>query len=452
MNWLIKDKAFYRTLAAIAIPIALQNMISFGVQLMDNVMLGSLGDTAISAASLGGQPFFILTVFGFGLSSGGTVLIAQYYGKGNLKAVRRVMGISMRFVALSSLLFTVVCSLFPEAILDIFSNEAEIIEAGAGYLKVVCLSYFFYSVSNCYMMSLRATENVNISTAVYGISFFVNVIFNYLFIFGKLGFPRLGIVGAAVGTLIARVSEFIMATLYMCFKEKRVRYNYSYVFRRENELLPDFFRHSLPVVGSELIWSLGAVTQTAIIGNISSTFVSANSIAGVIQQLAMVMMFGIGNASAVLMGKTIGEQNIDYAKKMGKTLLLISFGVGVTACCIIFAVRVPMLSLYRVSAETRALAFDILTVISLLNLGSATELTCITGILRGAGDTRYAFAVDAGCTWCIGVLMGYLAGFVWRLPVIWVFVCLRSDLPLRLVLCLSRIFRGNYIKNVTRDV
>ncbi len=301
-------------------------------------------------------------------------------------------------------------------------------------------------------MSLRATENVKLSTLIYGVSFFVNVGFNYVFMFGKFGFPELGLVGAAVGTVIARFSELIMATAYMYFKENKVKYNYSYVFRKENELIPDYIRHSLPVVGSELIWSLGAVTQTAIIGNLSSTFVAANSIANVIQQLAMVMMFGIGNAAAVIIGKTIGEKKIEYAKKVGSTILFLSFGVGIIACGLIFAVHMPMLTLYNVQPETKELAKDILIVIALLNLGNATELTCITGILRGAGDTKFAFAVDAGCTWLIGVLLGYLAGFVWKLPVLLVFVCLRSDMPVRLIICLTRIFRGNYIKNVTRDV
>lgn len=452
MNALIKDKSFYKLLCAIAIPIAVQNIISFGVQFMDNLMVGALGDVAVSATALGGQPFFMFTVFGFGLSSGGSVLIAQYWGRGNTAAVRRVMGIAMRFVVLASLLFTVLCSLFPRAILDIFSNDLAVIDAGVGYLRIVCLSYLFYGVANCYMMTLRATENVSLSTIIYGISFVVNVLFNYLFIFGKLGFPEMGVTGAAMGTLIARISEFLMATFYMYKREKRVRFNFSYVFRQDNELLPDFLRHSLPVVGSEFLWSFGTVTQTAIIGNISSTFVAANSISGTIQQLAMVMMFGIGNASAVIMGKTIGEGKMEYAKKAGNTLLALSFCVGVFTCGLVYLVRGPMLSLYEVTEETRLLAYNILGIIGLLNLGSAVELTLITGVLRGAGDTRFAFAVDVGCTWGIGVLMGYLAGFVWRLPVLWVFVCLRSDMPVRLMLCLVRVFRGNYIKNVTRDM
>ena len=213
------NRAFVGTLLAIAVPIALQNMISFGVAVMDSVMLGSFGDVAIAAANLGGQPFSILMSFGFGLSSGGSVLIAQYWGKGDIGRIRKVMRISMQLVFLASLGITVVCLLMPEGILRIFTKDEAIVQAGAGYLALVAFSYIPYSLSNDYMMSLRAVEKVKISTAIYGVSFFVNVFFNYAFIFGKFGAPRLEVRGAAVGTIFARCSELVMVLIYMYFRE-----------------------------------------------------------------------------------------------------------------------------------------------------------------------------------------------------------------------------------------
>ncbi|MEA4911817.1 MAG: MATE family efflux transporter [Oscillospiraceae bacterium] len=449
---MIKDKTFYRSLLAIAVPIALQNIIGFGVQMLDTIMVGSLGDTALSAASLANQPFFVFMIFSFGLASGGSVLIAQYWGRGNTDVVRRVMGISMRCVALASVLFATLCYAFPLQIMDIFSNEPDVIEAGASYLRVVVFSYVFYGVSNCYLTALRGVENVKLATGVYGVSFFVNAFFNYAFIFGKFGFPELGLVGAACGTVIARISEFLIVLLYSSFIEKKIGFKLRMLFQSERELWSDFIRHSLPVVGSELVWSLGSVTQAAIIGNIGSIFVSANSIASVAQQLAMVMMFGVGNAAAVLMGKTIGAGRAKEAKTMGRTFLVLALGVGLLSCGIILLLRTPMLGFYRVSDETKKLAFEIMGVMSFIMLFAPVETTCIVGILRGAGDTRFAFAVDAGCTWLIGVPMGFLAGFVWKLPVLWVYVFLRSDVFVRIALCLTRVLRGNYIKNVTRDI
>lgn len=452
MTGLIKDRDFYRKLCSIAVPISIQNIINFGVQMMDNVMVGSLGDTALSAANLAGQPFFVFMVLNFGLASGGAVLIAQYWGRGETRVVRRVIGISMRCIAVTALVFTVVCISFPTAILSLFSTEAEVITLGAEYLSIVAFSYMFNGLASCYLMSLRAVENVRLSTVVYSASFFVNVFFNYVFIFGKLGFPELGLAGAAVGTVIARFSEFVIVTVYMSFIEKKVGFGLRYLFRRERELWPDYIRHSVPVVGSELIWSLATVTQAAIIGRIGSTFVAANSIANVVQQLAMVTMFGVGNATAVIMGKTVGEGRIQRARDIGRTMTVISLLIGLFGCGLIFGVRNYTVLLYRVSNETRELAVSIMGVMAIAIIGNAIEITSITGVLRGAGDTRFAFAVDAGCAWLISVPMGLLAGFVWKLPVIWVYICLRFDIPVRVSLCLARIFKGRYIKNVTRHI
>lgn len=452
MSLMVRDKGFYKNLLAIALPIALQNAISFGVQMMDTVMVGSLGDVALSAANLAGQPYFIFMVFNFGLSSGGSVLIAQYWGKGNTDVVRRVIGMSVRYITITAILFTSVCFFFPTQIMSLFSHEAPVIEQGAQYLRVVAFSYLFNGIAGCYLMSLRAVENVNLSTLVYTISFFVNVFFNYCFIFGKFGMPALGVVGAAVGTVIARFTEFLCVLIYSSFFEKKIQFKLRYLFLREKELIPDYLRHSLPVVGSELVWSFGSVTQAAIIGRIGSTFVAANSIASVVQQLAMVFMFGLGSAAAVTIGKTVGEGKTTQAKQRGKTIVILAIGIGILACGIILAIRGPIVQIYRVSAEVKTLAVQIMGVMACLIALSSLEIVCISGILRGGGDTKYAFIVDCCCTWLIGVPMGFLAGFVWKLPVLWVYVCLRADIPVRVTLCLVRIFGGKYIKNVTRDL
>ncbi|MDO4567003.1 MAG: MATE family efflux transporter [Oscillospiraceae bacterium] len=452
MKNLVRDRDFYKHLAAIAIPLSLQNIISFGVQMMDTVMVGSLGDTALSAANLAGQPFFVFMVFNFGLASGGAVLIAQYWGRGDVHVCRRVLAISMRCIAITAIVFTFVCKLFPTQILSLFSREHEVIALGADYLSIVSYSYIFNGIASSYLMSIRAIENVKLSTFVYTVSFFVNVFFNYCFIFGKFGFPEMGLAGAAVGTVIARISEFIIVLIYTSFIEKKLGFKLRNLLEQERELLPDYFRHSLPVVGSELIWSLASVTQAAIIGRIGSSFVAANSIANVVQQLAMVAMFGIGNATAVIMGKTVGEGRRDYARKIGNTMTLMAFAIGLCGCAIVLSLRGVAVSIYNVTPETRQLAYEIMGVMAIAVIGNAIEITSITGILRGAGDTRFAFAVDASCAWLISVPMGLLAGFVWRLPVLAVFICLRTDIPIRITLCLTRILRGKYIKNVTRDI
>lgn len=451
MNFLVKEKSFYKAAAAIAVPIALQNLISFGVNIADTVMLGTFGDTVLAGASLANQPFFVFMLFGFGLSSGGSVLIAQYWGKNNIDAVRRIMGVSMRYVFIASLVFGFVSFCFPTQLLSLFSKEADVIAAGARYLKIVSISYPIYGLSNNYMQSLRGVENVKFSTKVYAVSFFVNIFFNYVYMFGKFGFPELGIAGAAVGTIYARVVELAAVVVYCHWKEKQIGYKFKYMFRSEPELHKDYVRQTLPVVGSELIWGLSSTVMAAIIGNISEVYTSAYTIANTVQQLAMVAMFGLSNATAVLTGKAIGAGKTEHSKQIAKTMLFLSLLVGFVSSGLVFALRGPILGIYNVSPEAKQAAYETLGVLAIVCAFYGLEITSIGGILRGAGDTKFAFLADCGSAWLVAVPLGYVAGHVWKLPMALVYLCLKADMPMRIILCLTRILRGNYIKNVTRD-
>ena len=445
----IFEKQFLLNMLAIAVPIALQNMISFGVAMMDSVMLGGLGDKAISAANLGGQPFSLLMSIGFGLSSGGSVLIAQYWGRGDVARIRTVMRLSMQIVFTASSLMTLVCLLFPQQVMGLYSNEAEIVAAAAQYLQLVALSYLPYSISNNYIMSLRAVEKVTVSAAIYGTSFFVNVFFNYVFIFGAFGAPALGVRGAAVGTILARCSELLLVTIYMYAKEDTVGFRFSDCFRLKNEMIQDYTRHSLPVLGNELLWGLGISVTAAIIGRIGSVFVTANSIAAVLNQLALVSVIGVGNAAAVITGKLIGEGRMQRAKRAANTILLGSVFVGMFNCAMIFILRPIFLSFYRITPEAYAAAYTVMGVLALLHLSLAIDITCIIGILRGGGDTKTAFAFDCGALWLVSVPMGVLSGLVWGGPVPLVYVMLKLDSPIKTILSLIRLKSGAWIRNVT---
>lgn len=445
----IFEKQFLLNMLAIAVPIALQNMISFGVAMMDSVMLGGLGDKAISAANLGGQPFSLLMSIGFGLSSGGSVLIAQYWGRGDVARIRTVMRLSMQIVFTASSLMTLVCLLFPQQVMGLYSNEAEIVAAAAQYLQLVALSYLPYSISNNYIMSLRAVEKVTVSAAIYGTSFFVNVFFNYVFIFGAFGAPALGVRGAAVGTILARCSELLLVTIYMYAKEDTIGFRFSDCFRLKNEMIQDYTRHSLPVLGNELLWGLGISVTAAIIGRIGSVFVTANSIAAVLNQLALVSVIGVGNAAAVITGKLIGEGRMQRAKRAANTILLGSVFVGMFNCVMIFIMRPIFLSFYRITPEAYEAAYTVMGVLALLHLSLAIDITCIIGILRGGGDTKTAFAFDCGALWLVSVPMGVLSGLVWGWPVPLVYVMLKLDSPIKTILSLIRLKSGAWIRNVT---
>ncbi len=445
------EKDFFKTVFAITLPIALQNIISFGVNAMDSIMLGSLGDIAVSGANLGGQPFFLMSMVGFGLAGGGNVLISQYWGKGETEVIRKVMRISMLAVTVIALLATLVCFFFPYQVMSLYTNEAQVQAAAAGYLRVISLGFVFYAIANNYMSSLRAVENVKMSTIVYGMSFFVNVFFNYMFIFGKFGAPEMGVVGAAMGTLIARVFEFICIVIYMYFMEKKVGYRIHCMFKLDKSLIPDFIHHAMPVVGNEMIWGLGSTATSMIMGRIGSTFVAANSITNVIAQLAQVFIFGISNAAAVVCGKTIGEGKRERAQKTANTLLLMAVGFGLVSSCVILLLRTPFLSIYDITPEAKSAAYNMMMVLALTQPIAAIDIISIVGILRGGGDTKLGLVLDGGGMWLCNIPMGIITGLVLKIPPHWIFLSMRCDSFIKIFIEIRRISSGVWIRAVTRD-
>ncbi len=451
-NHFVTERAFFISLFTIAIPIALQNVISLSVNFMDNLMLGSLGDNALAAASLGGQPFFILMIVGFGFSSGGTVLIAQYWGKGNIEVIKKIISMTMRFLLTLSLLVSITCFFFSEQILSLYSTEADVIKAGSEYLQLLSLSFVFFSAASCFLTCLRAVELVRASAAIYSCSFFVNVFFNYMFIFGKFGAPELGVRGAAVGTVLARFSEFVLVILYMYFKEDRLRMRLSDFFKFDKTLLPDYIKHSLPVAGNELIWSVGTSITTLIIGRIGSHFVAANSIASLVFQIASVVSFGLASAACVTCGKAIGGGSTKLeAQKIANTLLVLLFCIGIIGGLFVISLSQIFPSFFDVSEEARTLASQMIILIGCVMPIVAIDTLVIIGILRGGGDTRTALIIDCCAVWCLSIPAGLIFGLWLGFAPIIVYMVMRLDSVFKASAGLIRVLSGKWISNVTRD-
>ena len=445
------DPAFYRGLLAITLPIALQNIISLGVNMMDTVMLGQLGDVAIAAANLGGQPFMILNILGFGLASGASVLIAQYWGRRDMVRIRQLFTITLRCAFAASVLFCIGCLLFPQPILSIYTGEAEVIVAGAEYLSVLALSFLPYSFSNCYIMCLRAVEQVRISMVVYGSSFFVNVFFNWCFIFGNLGCPALGVRGAAIGTLIARCAELVMVLIYMIFIEKRVRFTPRTLFGPTGGLLGDFIRNSVPVISNELLWGTGFSVLNMIMGRMGSGFVAAYGISNTVNQMVNVFIFGMCNATAVTIGRIIGEGRAEDARRAAWSTLLLSAALSLVCTAILLAGRGPILTLFAVTPDTRQLANTFLGLMAVMSIFQSLASNLVVGVLRGGGDVRTTLLLDCGLLWVFAIPLGLLSAFVlhWSAPV--VFVLLRSDNIVKTVLGLLRVKSGRWVRILTRE-
>ena len=445
------DKEYFKTLIAVALPIAMQNVINHGVSAMDTIMLGELGDIAVSGASLGGQTFFLMMIAGFGVCGGASVLISQYWGKGNTDVIRRVMRISTMTMFVVSILFSAAAFFFTEQIMSLFSNEQAVIEAGVSYLKTLSIGFVFYSLSNCYFLALRGVEQVKVSTTVYGMSFFVNVIVNYMFIFGKFGAPALGVQGAAVGTVTARIFEFFCAFVYMYFIEKKIGFKWHCMFKLDTSLIPDFIHHALPVMGNELIWGMGSVTTGVIMGHIGSTFVAANSVVTVVYNLASVFTFGVANAAAVICGKTIGQGRLERAQKTAVTINLTAFCIGFVMSIVVLFIRNPFLSIYNITPEAKLAAFQMLTVVILIQPLAALDIVNIVGVLRGGGDTKLALLLDGGGMWLINIPLSVLFGLVIGAPAPLIYLCMRCDAFIKIIIELKRIMSGRWIRTVTRE-
>ncbi len=447
---MIKDKAFYRNVIKLVIPLVLNNILSFCVQMLDSVMVGYLGDLAVSAVSLAGQPFFIFTILVYGLGSGGAMLISQFWGKKDLEKIRQIMGMMFVTMTIIALLYTAACIFIPEYIMRIYSSDTAVIAESVRYLRVVAFSYIFNALVSCYISALQAKEDVKISTCIYAMSFTVNFILNYGLIFGRLGFPKMGIVGAALGTVGARLFEFIAILIYNRVGEKELHFTLKYLRISDRPLFSHFLKQSLPVIGDDLCWSLGSSARVAIIGHISTEFVTAASIAGVAEQFGLILMYGTARSAAFIMGKAVGAGQIDYARRIGKAFMVLSIIVGVIGCGLVLGTRDLLLLMYpNITPASRLLARQLITAVGVVMLLTGMENTSLIGVLRGAGDNHFALAVDAGGMWLASLPLGLLAAFVLKLPAWQVYACMRVDSIIKPLVCLPRIWKGNYIKDVT---
>lgn len=451
MASIVKEKSFYKTLFSICIPIALQNLISFGVNLCDTMMVGTLGEAQLSGVSLGGQPNFIFMILCFGISSGACVLTAQYWGKQDSRAIARVLAIAMRIALVIGVLLLLLVQLFPAQVMRLYANDPAVIEEGVKYLRIQSVSYVFYCLTCITLTVLRSVETVSISVVIYGTSFVVNAIVNYILIFGKFGAPAMGVAGAAVGTLCARIIECAMALAYLLKFEKKIAVCISDLFAWDKELFSDYITHSIPVVINELMWGIGSSIQAAILGRLGASAVAANSICSVVQQLSMLFVAGMASASSVLVGKSIGAGDEQRAKDSAFTLQIFYVIVGSCAAVLIFCVRDFAVSFYNVPDTTKELARQCLIISCFSVFFSSYWNPSMMGILRSGGDTRFVMVTDVIFMWMISIPFGALCGLLWRLPMPVVFLFLKMDEPLKSICAFFRLASGKWIRNVTRE-
>ena len=447
INW----KNFYKQVCLLIIPMALQNLINVGVQAADVFMLGRVGEKVLSGASLAGQIQFIMTLILFGTTSGATVLTAQYWGKKDTRTIEKILGMGMLIGIGGALTFALAAELIPETLLRIYTNDPEVIAEGVKYLRIVALSYVIMAATQVYLYIMRSIERVVIATVVYGASLIVNIIVNAVLIFGLMGFPKMGIEGAAIGTLISRILGLMIVIWYAKFRNKVVRFHLSDMWNIDKVLLKDFLFYATPVILNELVWGMGSSANTAVIGHLGSAAVAANSVVQVVRELSTVVVFGVSNATAIYLGKTIGERQYELAKAYGRRFAVLSVITGFIAAGIIL-VSAPAVSRFMtLSPEAKSYLRFMFFVMSYFALCQAINTTLVVGVFRSGGDTRFGLRLDATTMWCCSILLGAIAAFVFRASVPVVYVLLMSDEVIKVPITVKRFLGYKWIKNVTRE-
>ncbi len=450
---ILKDKQFYKRVAQIAIPIAIQGLITNGVNVMDTIMVGSLGETQLSAVSLANQFINIFHILCMGIGMGASVLVARYYGMEDRPALKKTVTIMFRLCLSIASLFCIGTILFPQYIMQIYTTESAIIEYGIKYLRYSIISYFFLGLSLTSTIVLRNVGQVKMPLYVSIGAFFVNVGANYVFIFGipSLGFSGMGVAGAAIGTLVARIFEFSVICGYLFFRDKHIGYRIKNLFMPVGSLWREYIRISIPVLISDGILALGNNSVAMVIGRLGESFVAANAVTAVTQQLSSTMIQGFSQAGAIITGYTLGEGKKEKAYQQGYAFLGIGFLFGLVAAGIIMLISGPMISFYELSEETRLLAKELMLSISIIVVFQATNSIMTKGVLRGGGDTKMLMLADNIFLWVASLPLGLLAGFVFHLPAFWIYFALKCDQVLKAVWCVIRLNSGKWIKKIRTE-
>ena len=448
---MVKDKQFYKTLLIIAIPVALQNLLSFAVNMLDTVMVGTLGDVTLSATSLANQVSIYMMMIVRGLGGGAAMMISQYWGKQDIGRIKSIFSIGMKASVAISLVATVLIMVIPETMMGIFTNDPLIIAEGVQYLVIVAFSFVIYAVSQTLVTMLRCVEIVRIGLTTSIAAFVVNVVGNYVLIFGKLGFQPMGITGAAVATLLSRVVECLIVIYYVVFIDKKLHLKMRDLLANDWVLWKDYLKHGLPIASGDILWGLVGVFKAAIIGRLVAAAISANSISEVVLQLATTFIGGLSNAACIMIGKTVGAKEYDKTRQYAKTLQILFFAFGFVAAAFTLLIREPIISLYDVTPEAKAYAMEFLLWGAITIWGTSYAASCFVGINRGSGDARFVVATDMICGWLIVLPLMFLAlKLGWPPPI--VFLMSRIDQILKMGIAFVRLnMTDRWIRNVTRD-
>ena len=453
--------SFYKKVFALALPIALQSLITIGVNMLDNIMVGSLGDTALSATSLANSFISVFQIFCMGLGMGASVLVSRYWGMklsadneetslDASRALKQTVCLMLRLNVTLAAFFALVTLVMPGIIMRTYTDKEHIVAMGVRYFQYSVLTYFFVGISLVVTIVLRSVGQVLYPLVVSIVAFLVNLSANYILIFGKFGAPKLGVAGAALGTLIARIVECTLIMVYLLVFDTKICFRVKDFFMNTKSLLHEYIRISIPVLISDGILAIGTNSVAMVIGHLDEAFITANSITSVTQQLSTVVISGVSQAGAIVTGITLGEGDRDKTMRQGYQFFRLGLLLGGLSAAFIYLFSDAIIGIYKnITPEAMETAKSLMLAICVIIVFQGTNSIMTKGVLRGGGDTKILMLADNIFLWVLAIPLGILAGFYLKLPAFWIYVLLKSDQIFKTVWSFLRLRSGKWIKKIS---
>lgn len=462
-----QDRGFYRTLFSIFTMVMLQNVVAYSVNMLDNIMLGSYAQAALSGAATVNQIFFMVQQVTLTVCDALVILASQYYGQKRMSPVRKVAGHALKLAFVWGIFFAGLCLILPGQLLGIFTRDPEIIGQGQAYMDILLFTFPLFMASATLMAALRVVGTVRISFYISVLSLIVNASVNYTLIFGHFGFPEMGVRGAAIGTLISRFLEFVIVYGYVRFKDRQLdlfsedflglgnRDRNSAQSKADRELGRDYMKVAVPVMLTGILWAVSVPLQTAILGHLpgpdASDAIAANSVAMTFYQYLKVVVAAMASASGVVMGQSVGRGDMQRIRSDARTLSVLDLGIGIFLAAVLFLLRTPLLSLYSLTDSALRYADQIMVILCFVMIGMSYQMPVSNGVLRGSGDTQFTMWLNLISVWVIVMPLSFLAAFVWKLPVPIVVLCIQSDQLFKGLPVFLRVRSGRWIRHLTRE-
>ena len=449
---MIKEKTFYKSFMILALSLALQNLLTYGVNMMDTLMLGRYSQNAMGGVSLCNQIQFLLQMLVVGAGEGAVVMGSQYWGRKKLEPIPHIIGVALRFGgALAVLLFILVFG-WPNRILSLLSNDPAVIAEGAKYFSIIRYTYVIFTITNILVASLRSIGVVRIGYMISGSTLVINVCLNYLLIYGNLGFPEMGVRGAACATLIARCVELIIVIWFLKYRENVLNLNLRKLLHIDTSYVRDYMKVSLPVLINQALWGVAQMVQTGILGHLGGDVTAANAISVQVYQVLSVVCYGAASAAGIVVGRTIGEGNEKKLHPLVTTLQVLFISIGLCSGLAIFLLRGPILAAFGGTLTENAyrLSRQFMLVLAITTVGTSYQMACDNGIIRGGGDTAFSAKMNLISMWGIIVPFSAMAAFWWKCPPVAVFFLLKWDQLYKAIPVGIRLHSWKWVKKVTR--